>query len=140
MAQQVVNTFAKELAANEKVAFEKRVIVTTSRDYADEKDLDKATSKLLDLQAEKTFSELLTAHEEAWDKRWEKADVKIEGSDEAQQGIRFNLFQLFSTYYGDDARLNIGPKAFSFHVSNMMHCHLSSKLRCTKIIWNCLCN
>ena len=26
--------------------------------------------------------------------------------------IRFNLFQLFSTYYGDDARLNIGPKGF----------------------------
>src|SRR5699024_4815100 len=59
--KQVVNTFAKELAANEQVAFEKRVIVTTSRDYADEKDLDEATSKLLDLQAEKTFSELLTA-------------------------------------------------------------------------------
>lgn len=111
--KQVVNTFAKELAANEQVTFEKRVIVTTSRDYADEKDLDEATSKLLDSQAEKTFSELLTAHEEAWDKRWEKADVKIEGSDEAQQGIRFNLFQLFSTYYGDDARLNIGPKGFT---------------------------
>lgn len=31
----------------------------------------------------------------------------------AQQGIRFNLFQLFSTYYGEDERLNIGPKGFT---------------------------
>ncbi|MGH2189108.1 glycoside hydrolase family 65 protein, partial [Enterococcus faecium] len=37
----------------------------------------------------------------------------IEGDDEAQQGIRFNLFQLFSTYYGEDDRLNIGPKGFT---------------------------
>ena len=42
-----------------------------------------------------------------------KADVKIMGNDEAQQGIRFNLFQLFSTYYGEDERLNIGPKGFT---------------------------
>ena len=31
----------------------------------------------------------------------------------AQQGIRYNLFQLLSTYYGDDSRLNIGPKGFT---------------------------
>lgn len=37
----------------------------------------------------------------------------IEGDEEAQQGIRFNLFQLFSTYYGEDERLNIGPKGFT---------------------------
>ncbi|XHI72241.1 glycoside hydrolase family 65 protein [Listeria monocytogenes] len=30
-----------------------------------------------------------------------------------QQGIRFNIFQLFATYYGEDARLNIGPKGFT---------------------------
>ncbi len=35
------------------------------------------------------------------------------GDEEAQQGIRFNLFQLFSTYYGEDERLNIGPKGFT---------------------------
>lgn len=47
------------------------------------------------------------------EKRWEIADVQIDGSAEAQQGIRFNLFQLFSTYYGEDERLNIGPKGFT---------------------------
>src|SRR5699024_6720667 len=33
--------------------------------------------------------------------------------DESQQGIRFNIFQLFSTYYGEDSRLNVGPKGFT---------------------------
>lgn len=49
----------------------------------------------------------------AWAERWKLADVVIEGDEEAQQGIRFNLFQLFSTYYGEDERLNIGPKGFT---------------------------
>jgi len=31
----------------------------------------------------------------------------------AQQGIRFNIFQLYQTYTGEDERLNIGPKGFT---------------------------
>jgi maltose phosphorylase len=31
----------------------------------------------------------------------------------AQQGIRFNIFQLNQTYSGKDSRLNIGPKGFT---------------------------
>ena len=38
---------------------------------------------------------------------------KLKAQTEAQQGIRFNIFQLFMTYYGQDARLNIGPKGFT---------------------------
>lgn len=44
---------------------------------------------------------------------WEHSDIVIEGDVEAQQGIRFNIFQLKQTYTGDDARLNIGPKGFT---------------------------
>ena len=42
-----------------------------------------------------------------------KADIKIEGDVAAQQGIRFNIFQLYQTYTGEDERLNIGPKGFT---------------------------
>lgn len=52
-------------------------------------------------------------HTEAWEARWEKADVVITGDSAAQQGIRYNIFQLFSTYYGEDSRLNVGPKGFT---------------------------
>lgn len=109
----VSNVFAGTLEAGKKTVFEKRVVVVTSRDYATLEDLDAAGEKLSAKQAESTFDELEAAQANGWAKRWEKADVVVEGNDESQQGIRFNLFQLFSTYYGNDARLNIGPKGFT---------------------------
>ena len=41
------------------------------------------------------------------------SDVEISGDAAAQQGIRFNIAQLFMTYYGEDERLNVGPKGFT---------------------------
>lgn len=49
-------------------------------------------------------------HRQAWHAIWEEADVTIEGDPEAQQGIRYNIFQLYQTYRGDDPRLNIAPQ------------------------------
>jgi maltose phosphorylase len=47
-------------------------------------------------------------------KIWEMSDIiTIEGDVKAQQGIRFNIFQLNQTYLGKDSRLNIGPKGFT---------------------------
>jgi len=50
---------------------------------------------------------------DAWKLKWENCDIKIEGDESAQQGIRFNIFHLLQTYTGQDARLNIGPKGFT---------------------------
>lgn len=56
---------------------------------------------------------LLEEHKQAWQSIWDETDVVIEGDAEAQQGIRYNIFQLYQTYRGDDPRLNIGPKGFT---------------------------
>lgn len=56
------------------------------------------------------YDALRREQERAWARRWEKADVRIEGDVAGQQGIRFNIFQLFSTYYGEDARLEHRPQ------------------------------
>ncbi|ADV45004.1 family 65 glycosyl hydrolase domain-containing protein [Bacteroides helcogenes] len=56
---------------------------------------------------------LLQEHRQAWQNIWNDADILIEGDPEAQQGIRYNIFQLYQTYRGDDPRLNIGPKGFT---------------------------
>lgn len=55
----------------------------------------------------------LNAHILAWDSIWHMADVVIDGDNAAQQGIRFNIFQLFQTYTGKNPKLNIGPKGFT---------------------------
>ncbi|WP_270740586.1 glycoside hydrolase family 65 protein [Lactococcus formosensis] len=93
--------------------FEKRVLVLTSRDYSDLAAMHEALAGLKEVIQTKSYAQLLQEHAEEWAKRWELADVEINGSVQAQQGIRFNLFQLFATYYGEDERLNIGPKGFT---------------------------
>ena len=62
---------------------------------------------------EKGFELLLTNQIAAWAKIWEMSDITIKGDVKAQQGIRFNIFQLNQTYLGKDSRLNIGPKGFT---------------------------
>lgn len=59
------------------------------------------------------YEELLQEHVNLWAQKWEKSDITIDGDVSAQQGIRFNIFQLNQTYTGEDARLNIGPKGFT---------------------------
>ncbi|GEP51592.1 maltose phosphorylase [Flavobacterium noncentrifugens] len=59
------------------------------------------------------YDALLNEQIEAWAKIWEMSDITIDGDVEAQQGIRFNIFQLNQTYLGKDSRLNIGPKGFT---------------------------
>jgi len=61
----------------------------------------------------KGYEQSLEQQSIAWDKIWEMSDITIDGDVKAQQGIRFNIFQLNQTYLGKDSRLNIGPKGFT---------------------------
>ena len=61
----------------------------------------------------KGYENLLQDQIDAWAKIWEMSDITIDGDVKAQQGIRFNIFQLNQTYSGKDSRLNIGPKGFT---------------------------
>lgn len=63
--------------------------------------------------AAKGFEKLLEEQAAAWAAKWQESDIVITGDVAAQQGIRFNIFQLNQTYTGEDARLNIGPKGFT---------------------------
>ncbi|WP_333808941.1 glycoside hydrolase family 65 protein [Flavobacterium sp.] len=59
------------------------------------------------------IAQLTENQKQAWAKIWEMSDITIDGDVKAQQGIRFNIFQLNQTYLGKDSRLNIGPKGFT---------------------------
>ncbi|MFV0555519.1 MAG: family 65 glycosyl hydrolase domain-containing protein [Lactovum sp.] len=109
----VVDILTANLEAEGVKTLERRIVVTTSRDYESLEELDMAAQAISQELSQKSYVELYKAHAALWEERWLISDVEIEGSEEAQQGIRFNLFQLFSTYYGEDERLNIGPKGFT---------------------------
>lgn len=108
----VENVIELKVEQGQTVTLYKYVAVTTDRDY-EAGELVSKGREVLDRSVDKGFEQLLDEHKKGWLSRWEIADVEIVGDDEAQQGIRFNLFQLFSTYYGEDSRLNIGPKGFT---------------------------
>lgn len=108
----VEESYSGQIDAGETARIEKFALCFTSRDSAENLLLTMAL-KAAARAREVGYDELLRAHISAWKARWEGCDVEIQGDDRAQQGIRFNLFQLLSTYSGEDARLNIGPKGFT---------------------------
>ncbi|PJJ75964.1 maltose phosphorylase [Thermoflavifilum aggregans] len=72
-----------------------------------------STQKQLQTFVQLGFDQLLAEQKNYWSEKWQTMDVQIDGDVHAQQGIRFNIFQLHQTYTGDDERLNIGPKGFT---------------------------
>ncbi|NRT16037.1 maltose phosphorylase [Flavobacterium sp. 28A] len=72
-----------------------------------------AAEKAIQAALAKGYNQLLQDQLAAWAKIWEMSDITIDGDVKAQQGIRFNIFQLNQTYLGKDSRLNIGPKGFT---------------------------
>jgi maltose phosphorylase len=70
-------------------------------------------TKVLEEAVAAGFDKLFEEHSKVWAHKWEECDITIEGDVAAQQGIRFNIFQLTQTYTGEDERLNIGPKGFT---------------------------
>jgi trehalose/maltose hydrolase-like predicted phosphorylase len=55
----------------------------------------------------------LKANALAWEQEWQRTDVVIEGDDEAQIAVRFNLFQMLIAAPRHDDRVNIGAKTLS---------------------------
>lgn len=72
-----------------------------------------AAEKVIQTALAKGYNQMLQDQVDAWAKIWEMSDITIDGDVKAQQGIRFNIFQLNQTYLGKDSRLNIGPKGFT---------------------------
>lgn len=101
-----------EIEKGDNLSIEKYASTVSSLDFS----FDQLTSSAKVLVSDansKGFDLLLGNHKKLWLKKWETSDIKIEGDVAAQQGIRYNIFQLNQTYTGEDKRLNIGPKGFT---------------------------
>ena len=105
-------TYSAQVAQGETINLEKYAGYTVSTNH-DIDQLVPAAKAVLAKGMEIGVKGLANAQAAAWDEIWSMADIQIEGDDKAQQGIRFNIFQLNQTYLGKDPRLNIGPKGFT---------------------------
>ncbi|MEA1897630.1 MAG: family 65 glycosyl hydrolase domain-containing protein [Bacteroidota bacterium] len=108
----IANTTSIPVQQNDELVIYKYAVNITSEDHS-VSNLTSITMKLLESAVSKGFFEMLSQQKNAWVKKWEESDIVIKGDVAAQQGIRFNIFQMNQTYTGEDERLNIGPKGFT---------------------------
>jgi maltose phosphorylase len=108
----VSNTALIHCNKNDEIIIYKYVANTSSR-YYEVTELIEITKEHLKSAQKIGFEMLLKEQSNAWKEKWKGSDIVIEGDVSAQQGIRFNIFQLNQTYTGEDHRLNIGPKGFT---------------------------
>jgi maltose phosphorylase len=98
------------VAQGEKSSIQKIAGYTVSLNH---ENTQSAAEKVIQSALDRGYENLFHDQIHAWAKIWEMSDITIDGDVKAQQGIRFNIFQLNQTYSGKDSRLNIGPKGFT---------------------------
>jgi maltose phosphorylase len=108
----VSSSMSLNMKSNEEITIYKYAAICSSLNHPKEFLVDN-TLKVLREAMKTGFDVLMDEHKKAWEKKWQESDIVIDGDVAAQQGIRFNIFQLYQTYTGDDERLNIGPKGFT---------------------------
>jgi maltose phosphorylase len=106
------NVVTLRLKKGEETVINKFAVVLSSENHPKNKLNQIARKKLKEMKAA-GYDVLFGAHSAVWAHKWKECDISIDGDVAAQQGIRFNIFQLMQTYTGDDERLNIGPKGFT---------------------------
>ncbi|MEK6781495.1 MAG: glycoside hydrolase family 65 protein [Bacteroidota bacterium] len=101
-----------ELKEGVEFSVTKYAAVLSSENHPKEFIVNLCRAKLEEI-TKKGYQKLFEDHAAVWAHKWEECDITIDGDIAAQQGIRFNIFQLTQTYTGEDERLNIGPKGFT---------------------------
>ncbi len=115
----VANRISLDCRAGQETVLFKYGVNLSSQHY-DTDSLMRETRAYIQRISRKGFEKMLVEQQQAWADKWKTNDIVIDGDPAdagqaiaAQQGIRFNIFQLNQTYTGEDERLNIGPKGFT---------------------------
>ncbi len=99
-----------EARTNEEIILDKAVSLFTSRDQPRQPLIEHAVERV---QHSDDWEHAYTANTRSWQAQWHDCDVVIEGDDEAQLAMRFNLFQLLIAAPCRDEHVSIGAKTLS---------------------------
>ena len=92
------------------IGFTKYAVYTDTLRHGD--DVTGKALETLELVQSKPFDELLTEQKAYLDNYWAISDIAIDGDENVQEGIRFNLYQLLQSV-GKDPASNIAAKGLS---------------------------
>ena len=86
------------------------VALFSSRDVAEP--APAAQARCADL-ARRPIAEHLDHHAAAWEQRWRRADVTIDGAPGLERALRFGLYHLLAAVNPDDTRCSVGARALT---------------------------
>ena len=101
--------FTKKLKKGKKYRFAVAGGICTSKDFSDPLN-ESERQPIFALQ--EGIDKLLTRHKQAWAELWNTGDIQIEGDLDAQQRVRFALFNLYS-FIRPETRQSIAPMGLS---------------------------
>ena len=87
------------------MTFTRQICVYTSRDTDNP---EQEANRILP-----DYESCLEAHKNEWKRRWGVADIRIEGCDDDQLAVRYNLFQLMQVCPRNDPRISIGARGLT---------------------------
>jgi len=101
--------FSKKLLKGKKYRFAIAGGICTSRDFSDPLN-ESERQPIYALQ--QGIDNLLNRHKQAWAELWNAGDIQIEGDLDAQQRVRFALYNLYS-YNRPETRQSVAPMGLS---------------------------
>ncbi len=104
-------TFSTDAINNKEVIFEKYVIYTSSNDVKKEMMKDFVLQELKSAEG-KGYNKAEKMQKYYMKNLWENADITIDGDEELQQGMRFNLFHIMQSA-ARDGKTGMGAKGLS---------------------------
>jgi trehalose/maltose hydrolase-like predicted phosphorylase len=88
-------------------------LVAVARADAPEDDAASRASSGLARSRALGWDAVLRAHESAWNARWVRSDIIVEGDDDAQHALRFAAYHLNSAANPEDERVSIGARGLT---------------------------
>lgn len=115
----LTNTFVYELQQDETVSLTKIVDNVVYRDETgEESEFQRECKDVENYLQTLTYEKLYEESKSWWEQVWKNSDIRIDGDEENQQGIRFCIFQMFQTYHGARMGNNIGAKGLTGEAYN----------------------
>ncbi|MBV8477892.1 MAG: glycoside hydrolase family 65 protein [Acidobacteria bacterium] len=106
----IVERFQLKVTVGTECHLHRLVSVYSSRDLEDPFDAAVAhVNRVLPSR----ISEAVSAHETAWNSRWQHSDIRVEGDDSLQRALRFAVYHLISAANPEDSHVSIGARALT---------------------------
>jgi trehalose/maltose hydrolase-like predicted phosphorylase len=109
-ADRAEERWAWEVTLGETIRLDRTFTVFTSRDVASPA---KAASNHLASMRAGGFAAAAAAHVEAWRRRWDAAEVRIVGDEEAQRALHFATYHLIAAANPADEHISIGARGLT---------------------------